>query len=141
MESKETSIISLLDAYRYLFYRIYLWQLNMFGEQEGPRFTALIGNSIFIGINLITLAVLFQIITRYTFRIESVYVIIGMLMIYSINYFLLLYRNKSRALIEKFSAESEIQRKRRTIYCWIYVLSTHIFFLASVVILDPRSKL
>lgn len=140
MKSKEASILGILDAYQYLFYRIYVWQLSMFGEKENPRFTALLGNSICVAFNLLALHIIFQFVMGYDYRIEKIYGVIGTLLIIFINYFLLLYGNKSRAIIAKFSAESEIQRKRRTIYCWGYVLATFLLFIACVIILAPRSR-
>ena len=122
MKSKEASISGILDVCQYLFYRLYVWQLSMFGEAEKPRFTALLGNSICIAFNLLTLHIIFQFVTGYDYRIENIYGVIGMLLIMFINYFLLHYGNKSRVIIAKFSAESEIQRIRRTIYCRLYSL-------------------
>lgn len=132
--------MSIFEAYQYLFYRIYVWQLSMFGEQNDPKFVGMICNSMFLGVNLLTLVVIFKIITSYKFRIEEGYAVIGMLLLYIINYFLLLYDNKSKAIIAKFSKESEIQRKRRTIWCWVYVIATHLLFFVSVMILSPQSK-
>lgn len=140
MESKR-KIISVFDAYKYLFYRIYVWQLNMFGEEDNPKFTALLGNSMCIAFNLLTLDIIFQFVTGYDYRIENIYGVIGILLIYSINYLLLLYGNKSQAIIAKFSSESERQRKKRTIYCRAYVLFTFLIFVISVMILAPNSRL
>ncbi len=124
----------------YLFYRIYDLQLAMFGEKNSPRFVALLGNSIFIFINLMTLIVCFQIITDYKIRIESTTAVIGILAIFAVNYFALLHNQKSKAIIAEFSSETTVQRKKRTLWCWVYIILTHISFFGSVLILSPASR-
>lgn len=132
--------MNIVRAYKYLFYRIFVWQLGMFGEENNPRFVAMLGNSIFVFINLMTLVVCFQIIMDYEIRVEKIHAIFGMLILFAINYFVFLYNNKSQAIIAEFTSENEVQRKRRTMWCWVYLIVTHISFLGSLLILSPGSK-
>lgn len=136
MESRSNTF-SVFNAYQYLFYRIYIWQLNSSGERNNPKFTALVGNSLLLAFNILTLSVMFQIVTGYSFRIEKIYGLIGTILLYIINYFLLLQGKKSHAIIKKFSAENDCQRKKRTIYCCMYALFTFLSFIISVIILAP----
>ena len=132
--------MNIVSAYKYLFYRIYVWQLGMFGEKNNPKFVAMLGSSMFVFINLMTLIVCFQIVTGYKIRVEKTHAVIGMLSLFAINYFIFLHNNKSQAIIAEFASESEIQRQRRTIWCWVYVIATHIAFFGSVLILSPGSR-
>lgn len=139
MESKRNNIV--FNAYQYLFYRIYVWQLGMFGEENNPKFTALVGSSIFVAFNLLSILTLIQAASGYSFRIEKVYAIAGTIVLYIINYFLLLYGKKSQQIIAKFSNESETERKTRTLYCCAYVLLTFVIFIFSVIILEPSATI
>ena len=129
--------MNIVNTYKYLFYRIYVWQLGMFGEGNNPKFVAILGNSIFMFINLMTLVVCFQIVTGYEIRIEKIHAVIGSITLFAINYFILLHNNKSQAIIAEFASENKAQRKRRTLWCWVYVIVTHIAFFGSVLILSP----
>lgn len=138
--SKEQEKMNIVSAYKYLFYRIYVWQLGMFGEENNPKFVATLGNSIFIFINLMTLVVCFQIVTGYKIRVEKIHAVIGSIILFAINYFILLHNNKSQAIIAEFTSENEVQRKKRVMWCWVYVIVTHLSFFLSVLILSPESK-
>lgn len=131
--------MSVFSAYKYLFYRTYRWQLEMFGEGENPKFVGIFANTMCVFFNLMTLLVWFQILTGYKLRVESVHAVMGGVIFLSINSFIFLYNNKSDTIIAEFASESEIQRKRRTIWCWIYVFATYASFFGSVLILSPGS--
>lgn len=127
--------MNLFKAYKYFFYRTYLWQLNMFGEANNPKYTAILANSLCVYFNLLTLTVFFQIVTAIKMRLENIYAVIGIFILILVNYFIFLYNNKSEAIIAEFSSESEIQQKRWTIWCWVYVILTYVSFFGSVSIL------
>lgn len=124
-------------AYKYLFYRTYIWQRGMFGDQNVPEFTAILANSLCIGFHLITLVICFQIITGYRLRVEKFHAVIGCLILIAINYFIFLYNDRLKAIISEFASETVGERKRRTWICWAYVLLSYLSFLGSVVILSP----
>ena len=128
----------MVAAYKYLFYRTYVWQLRMFGKKNNPKLVALLGSSMLVFINLITLVVWFQIVTASKIRVEPIHAVIGMLTLFAINYFALLHNNKSSQIIAEFGSESEAQRSRRTRWCCVYVIATYVIFFVSVLILSPR---
>ena len=68
--------MNLFSAYKYLFYRTYVWQLEMFGEENNPKLVGIIANSFCIAFNLLTLVVCFQILTGYKVQIEKIHAII-----------------------------------------------------------------
>lgn len=140
MQSREFERLSLFERYQYLFYRIYVWQIDMCGAQSDPKLMGLIGSSLLLFVNCTTLAVVFKIITGYIFRFEEIYAVIGILLLYFINYFAFLYNNKSELIVAKFSEEGQTHRKRRTRWCLVYVIATLLTFVISVMILSPQSN-
>lgn len=112
----------------------------MFGEGENPKFVGILANTMCIGFNALTLLVWFQILTGYLIKVENVYVIAGCLTLLLLNCLIFFYNNKADAIIAEFASESRIERKRRTIWCWIYVIATFAFFLGSVLVLSPKTS-
>jgi Ca2+/Na+ antiporter len=132
--------MNLVRAYKYFFYRTYVWQLNLFGEENNPKFTAILANSICVFINLITLTVFFQIATGYKIYIENIYAVVATLALILFNYFVFLHKNKANAIINEFASETENQRKSRTKWCLVYAIATYLIFFVSVLILSPTPK-
>lgn len=132
--------MNVIKAYRYLFYRTYLWQLNKYGKSNNPKFLGIFANSACIFLNLLTLMAFFQIITNYKLQFEFIQATILMTSIISINYFYFLYKNRLQKVIDEFTPENASQRKHRTVWCLVYVIFTHVAFLISIYVLSPGSK-
>jgi hypothetical protein len=126
-----------LNGYKYLLYRIYQWQLAWFGKKENPKFVAILGGAIFIYFNILTIIVVFEIVTRNKIYIPNIYVVAFLIFLISLNSYIFLHLDKFDTLIEGFSKESESNRKKNTIICWAYVIFTHAVFFISILILSP----
>ena len=48
----------MLRVYRYIYYRIYAWNLGMWGEHDGPQFNTCIALAVLSGVNLVSLLLL-----------------------------------------------------------------------------------
>lgn len=129
--------MSILNGYKYLLYRIYQWQLALFGEKENPKFVAILGCSIFLYFNILTIIAVFEIITGSKVYIENMYVVVFMIFLISLNSYIFLHLDKFDTLIKEFSKESELSRKKNTILCWAYIIFTHAAFFISILILSP----
>ncbi|NOT49249.1 MAG: hypothetical protein HOP17_16080 [Acidobacteria bacterium] len=129
--------MTFIKAYKYLFYRTYIWQLRMFGRRNNPEFLGILANSLCVFFNLLTLLAGFQIITGHTFRTEKLFAIVGMLLLLGFNYIFFLHNGKMRLILAEFAGETENQKKRGGILCWAYVIGTYLAFLVSVLILSP----
>jgi hypothetical protein len=127
------------SAYEYFFYRTYVQQTQVLGDRL-PKLTALLVSALLLFFNLLTLILLAEIFSGYKVKLEISYGIIGSLLLLLVNYFLFLYRKKDESIISKFSSETEIQMKRRRLWCWIYEIGTFVAFFASVLILSPGTK-
>ena len=54
----------ILRAYRYLYFRIYSWNLRVWGESDLPQLNALFGVSFLICLNVLSLITLTEVVTR-----------------------------------------------------------------------------
>lgn len=132
--------MKIINAYKYLLYRIFDWQLANFGENQNPKFVAIIGCSLFICFNILTLMVWLQFLTGYKIYIQELFSIIALSLLVLLNVYIFIIRNEFEAIILKFSKEVQTQRKKNTIWCFAYVLSTHTIFFLSVFILSPNKQ-
>ena len=132
--------MSIIKAYRYLFYRTYTGQLKAFGESNNPQLVAVLLNSSCLGFNLFTLFVWFQLITNQKMRVENSYPVALMIVIMLINRFYFLSGNRFQKVIEEFTPESDLQRKNRGIWYWGYVIFSYLVFIVSCFFLPYGSK-
>jgi hypothetical protein len=122
----------LVKAYRYLYYRIYAWNLRVWGESDLPQFNALFGVSFLIFINLMTLLAGFEVVTDARIFIDRWLMIsIGVLTLL-IGYFTLVHDQKLRLIREQFKNETSLERKHGFVSCLIYVVSSFVAFIAVV---------
>jgi protein-S-isoprenylcysteine O-methyltransferase Ste14 len=126
-----------MEAYEYFFYRTYKWQLDMFGEDNSPQFAGILANSMCVFFNLFTLLVAFQTITGWKMHVGNAYALLAGIIILVLNYFLLIHNGRFLRIVEKFNAESETDRNRRTVWCWIYFLATHVIFFGFIAFFSP----
>lgn len=131
--------MSLFRAYKYLFYRSYKWQLDMFGKNDVPEFTAMLANSLVLFLNLAILVVSFKLLTGFQMRLEKSYAVVGMVFLLAVNYFILVHNGKARRIISEFAAETEAQRRFRTLVCWAYVTISYLVFLVLVMMPSPTA--
>ena len=120
----------IFKAYEYLLYRIYQWQLDWFGKDNSPKFVAIIGGSLLLFINILTVLVIIRIIFGYKIPVKSLYIIIFMIISISLNSYIFLHLNKFENVIAEFAKETKSQRNRNKILCLAYVFFSYsIFFI------------
>src|SRR5438477_8646627 len=112
-----------MRAYRYLYYRIYAWNLQRWGESDLPQFSALFLVLIFIFLNLMSIPTGIDLFTgghlirdsgRNKFMLGGVGLVISL-----ISYYLLVHGGKYKQIAQEFSHESPRQKKTRLIVVWI----------------------
>ena len=136
--------MSLFDAYKYLYYRIYSWNLRKWGEIDVPQFNALLGVTFLVYLNIITLLIAIQLICRFRIleqiKLSKIHAIVGIIAIGLINYFIFLYNSKYKQLAKQFKKKTEIEKKRRFLCCSIYVVFTFACFFGFILLLSPNSS-
>lgn len=129
------------NAYKYLYYRIYSWQLWAWGETNQPQLNALLGVTFLIYLNVYTLLVGINLVTGFSIieqlSIGKLKLIILMGVIGIVNYFIFLHNGKYKQIAKQFKKESEAKRRRNFYLCLVYVvLSFAICF--TFVLLSPK---
>lgn len=117
----------ILNAYKYLYFRIYSWNLRMWGESDLPQFNALFGVCFLVCLNVLSLVTVIELLTRTDiFSTASskgmLFVIFGAVLVLS--YVLLVFRSKYKTIFEEYNKESDMQRRARMILIILYVLLT-----------------
>lgn len=123
----------MLDLYKYLYYRLYLWNLKTWGEKDLPQWNALFGVSFMMFINIGIIAGIIDIFGLNIFiedtpKIEIL--VFGFLILF-INYFWLVHNRKYKKIAKQYNKESKNIRSRNTLLLWLYVLLS--FVIVSVV--------
>jgi len=129
-----------VESYKYLFYRIYILQLETFKGFHDPKFTALAASSLCVYFNLLTIAVLFQVISGYKIYISKTATIISFGILILLNYLIFFRKESFKLIIEKFATENDVQRAWGAIGCWAYIIGTYAAFITSILILSPYKK-
>lgn len=126
----------ILSAYKYLFVRIYIWQLKKFGAVNAPEYAAAYGVACLFLLNCYTLIPLFRLLTginvnliiRKPWAALIVWVIVSELIRFS---FTKQERYKKYAM--EYDKETSDQRRKRSVYVWIYTIGTVGMFFLSVI--------
>ena len=128
-------------AYKYLYYRIYRWNRDMWkGFSDGPEYNALLGVFILLLFN-ISAVISF---VGSLFEYKSVFdpgppkslVVVFNLISLTILYFLFVSNSKYKQIEKEFSTESKALHIRHGYYVVAYVVgSVFMFFLSGFVIL------
>ena len=116
------------EFFRYLYYRLYSWNLKKWGESDVPEGNALIGVTFMMLINIFFLVHLIAVFGLYDLydhwrNTNDIYlwgfVYFGLLLI---NYRWLVHDRKYLQLPKKYEGESKHQRRRKMIFLWLYVV-------------------
>ena len=120
-----------MKIYRYIYYKCYCLWLKKKDEPENAHINAVMSITILIYMNLLDFLFIFSTIfkdvklklpvvsTNVKIVICTIMISFGLL-----NYFLLAYKKKYLKIVEEFKNETEKQRKRGTLYVWIYAIVT-----------------
>lgn len=121
----------MIKLFKYLYYRLYTWNLKKWGENDLPQWNALFGVSFMMFLNLGLLGLLLQflgvnIYLRNELPIKKLIII--MLGLFVINYFLFIRKRDYILIIKELKKESIKKRKINTILVWLYVILSFALF-------------
>jgi len=108
--------------YNYIFYKFYkgAYFINNSGD---PEFRAIFGLAITEGINFYSfMQLIIYFIYENQIQTPIILLAIAAILILSVNYFLFVYKNKFKKIIEEFKNESDKSRKIGTLLTWSYIL-------------------
>jgi hypothetical protein len=128
-------IASMLSAYKYLYYRIYAWNLRLWGESDMPHYNALFGVSFLLFLNIMSAFTLVDLLAgKHFVRLTRAVAMSIAGMLICVGYLVLVHKAKYRNLGTQFAGESPDQSRRRLIGIWLYIIITFVsaFWLVSI---------
>jgi len=130
----------LIEAYKYLYYRVYAWNLRVWGESDVPQFNALFFVIILALLNLMSIPTAIDAFTgghliKDSGRNKLILAGVG-LVISLISYFLLVHDRKYKEIAKAFSVETPVQKRRRLIAIWLYLIGTFTAFFGFLSMLN-----
>jgi hypothetical protein len=128
---------------RYLYFRIYAWNLRKQGESDFPQYNALLGTSFLMLLNLLSIPLILDstgvaAVTTAAFRNIA---LVLMPVTFAVQYALLVRGGRYRIIRNEFANETEESSRRGAIVVWSYiVISFGIFFGIAMAGAIARSK-
>lgn len=131
------------NFFEYLYYRHYSWDLRVFGKEDCPQWTAMLGISLLLGVNFLTLinlySVLFPdnnvkaIISSFDTLSSKFKVVLSFLILIALSYCWLVKGGKYKMLAAKFKEEDKDKklRRKRNWQIVIYLVASIGLFIAS----------
>jgi len=126
-------------AIKYLYYRIYIWNLGMWGESDLPHLNALIGVSFLIFVNLTMILIVIEAMINSQFLFElpnsEYYAGAFFLVLVLMNYFLLARNGKYLKIVEEFKKESIAQKRKGIAFVWFYIVGSFILYPLTILLI------
>ena len=135
-EIYQEEIKMIWKGYKYLFFRIYSWNLKKWGEKDLPQYNAMLGVSFLTMMNFFTICIIIDNLfgtKLFLFLInpESKAIIISLLWLI-LNYRLLLYKKIYKKIKQEFECVKD--KSRGAFLIWIYILFSFAFAIFVAVI-------
>jgi hypothetical protein len=131
---------SISKGYRYLFYRIYQWNMHAFGEEDTPAFNALLQVSFITLFNFATFLLLIQIIGRLAIfdflSRQKIYLFIIIFLFLGLNYLLLMRNNRSKSIIQEFDTMPSKSKRKIGIYLTCYLSAVVFLFIIALIFIS-----
>ncbi len=125
------------SSIKYLYYKLYKLFLKIYGKDDLPEYSAMLGVGSLLFINLITFIIIFNLIYPiYSFpdiNRSEFFIKFGLPYIL-ILYFVFIYKAKYKKIVGEFSKENESERKFGRIKVILFVLFTLLFWVLSLIL-------
>jgi hypothetical protein len=120
-------------AIKYLYYRIYDWNLRAWGESDMPQYNAIIGVSFLIYLNIISLFIAIETLTGNQYFLflpnGEYYAAATCLLLLLVNYILLVRNGKYLKIAEEFKKENPSQKRKGLVFVWLYVTGSFVILI------------
>ena len=120
---------------------MYSSNLRDWGEVgNDPKFNALLGITFLVYCNIFSLLYGLEALTGFNILnqlgVGKVHAVAGAAVIGVINYFIFLHNGKYKQIAKQFKKESETKKKRRFVWCMVYVITTFACLFGSLLLLS-----
>ena len=122
--------------YKYLYYRIYSWNLRTWGESDVPEYNALFGVSFLAFLNIMSLFTAIELVTGLSIiddsRMGRLFWFVPFLGVLVASYFFLVGRGRYKQIAKKFSSETTVEKRTRLAALLLYVVGTFAVFFGLI---------
>lgn len=122
----------MMQLYKYLFYRIYEWNLKIWGKKDMPQWNAMFGVSFMMFLNLSIIALFLQLLFKIQLLNDYIIlkekIVLIMLSLFVINYFIFIDKQQYIIITKQFIKESPKRKIRNTFLLWVYVVFSFVLF-------------
>lgn len=129
--------LTMWSLIKYLFYKIYKLFLKLYGKDDLPEYSAMLGVGTLLFMNLLSFIVIFNLIyPLYSFPDFSrseFFIKVGIPYIL-ILYFVFIYKAKYKKIIVEFSKENESERKFGRKKVILFVIFTLLFWVLTLIL-------
>lgn len=126
----------MMKIYKYLYYRLYTWNLRTWGESDFPQYNALVGVTFMMFLNLSLIGIILQFFGVNIFlrdETPKLEIISIMLSLFAFNYFQFVYKSKYIILAKLLKREDLRRRRWNTLFIWLYtIISFGIFVFGAI---------
>jgi hypothetical protein len=113
----------MMNFYKYLYYRLYSWNLKTWGESDFPQGNAHLGVSFMMGLNLWIIPWILDLVGFIDVdKISNKEAVALFLTLLFINYFWSLHKRKYKKIAAKYRHEPKGKRRRNAFLLWLYVI-------------------
>lgn len=130
--------------FKYLYYRLYSWNLKAWGEKDLPQWNALFGVSFMMFLNLGIVGLLLQLFGINIFlrnELPKMELAILMLSLFVVNYFQFIYKVNYRSITKELQKESAEKRRINTVFLWLYVVLSFALFAFTAILIGKLKGL
>jgi antibiotic biosynthesis monooxygenase (ABM) superfamily enzyme len=115
----------MMNIYKYIFYRTYVWQLKLWGAKDVPEFKAMLVVWFVILCNIFTFALLLQVFGLISvFGLSKSFLLIVFTIVAVLLYLLLVRQGIYKAIIKEFEKESSKQRALHALIMWLFIVGS-----------------
>jgi hypothetical protein len=128
----------MIKLYKYLYYRLYTWNLRIWGEKDLPQWNAMFGVSFMMFMNICTIGFLLEVfgfIKIFDRQIPKIIVIIVMLIIFIVNYFQYIHNRGYNTITAEYKNEAVKRKKWNILLIWGYALLSFILCFTTMALL------
>ena len=115
----------MMKLYKYLYYRLYSWNLRQWGKEDAPHWNALLGVSFMMFINLTTIGLLIELMgfnVLLNQKLPTIGIIVIMIIVLIFNYHRLVQNGKFKLIAKEFSKETTKRKRYTAVLLWLYVI-------------------
>lgn len=119
---------------RYIFFRIYTWQYNLYGEENIPHYTATLLISIIIFISLSDIILLLNVVlNEYIidyYSLSKTQIGLYTILLIIINSYMFLYNSRYKKILQEFIEDEYDDKLTFSMWIWIIGASAGFFLLS-----------